>query len=221
LEQLTVNLYAHFLSNTGLSMIKNTHYFPIYERHFAPWVGRPVTMLEIGTGEGGSSKMWKMYFGPYARIVSIDIRSGCAALAEEQIFVRIGDQSDRKFLSSVLAEFGPPDIVMDDGSHIMEHVFASFDFIYPRMGPYGVYLVEDLNTAYWPSRGGGLRAAGSFIERAKGLVDELNARHTEGVQPETTFSRTTTSIHFYDMVVVFERAPYLNRELLTIPAQSS
>jgi hypothetical protein len=216
MEHQIMSLYSYFLLNTGPGIIKNMHYFPIYERHFEPWVGRPVTVLEIGTGNGGSSRMWKMHFGPYSRIISIDVRPECATFAEDQIFIRIGDQSDDRFLSSLLDEFGPPDIVIDDGSHMMSDVSSSFDFLYPRMAPYGVYLVEDLNTAYWPSHGGGLHASESFVERSKALIDELNARNTAGAQPETLFSRTTTSIHFYDMVIVFERAPYINKELRLI-----
>lgn len=35
-----MSLLSHFLSNTGRPIHKNMHYFPIYERHFAPFVGR-------------------------------------------------------------------------------------------------------------------------------------------------------------------------------------
>ena len=122
--------------------------------------------------------------------------------------MRIGDQADEGFLRAVVDEFGVPDVVLDDGSHVMAHIEASFRCLYPLVDRNGIYLVEDLHTAYWDEYGGGLRRTGSFIERCKGLVDELNAEHTRGALEETAFSRTTLSMHFYDSVVVFEKGSY-------------
>jgi cephalosporin hydroxylase len=128
-----MNLYQYFLDNRGSIIHKSAHYFPIYERHFGPYVGRPLTMIEIGTGRGGSAKMWARYFGPFARVVSIDVDPACRAFEDDQVRVRIGDQSDEAFLASVLGEFGAPDIVVDDGSHMMSHMIRTFEFLYPRI----------------------------------------------------------------------------------------
>lgn len=211
-----MNLYDYFLRQTGRRIIKNVHYFPIYERHFARYVGRSVLMYEIGTGDGGSAEMWKHYFGPLAHIVTIDIRD-CSEIAQSQISVRTGSQSDPGFLKSIVAEFGPPDIVLDDGSHIMSDINASFDVLFPALRRDGIYLVEDLNTAYWPHTGGGLKDPRSFIERAKNLVDEMNAG-TSGAMEPTVFGQKTFSISFYDLVVVIERAAFVNKEMLHLPA---
>jgi hypothetical protein len=155
--------------------------------------------------------MWKRYFGPFAQIVGLDILETCKEFEEDQIAVRIGDQSDAGFLDSVLAEFGAPDIILDDGSHKMEHIRMSFAHLYPRMSTSGVYMVEDLHTAYWPEYGGGLRKEGSFIELCKDLLDELNADHTREALAPTDFTRSTLSLHFYDSVVVFERGRHLKK----------
>ena len=96
-------------------------------------------------------------------------------------------------------------------SHIMSHISASFNFLYPRMSKNGVYMVEDLHTAYWDEYEGGLSRAGSFIEQAKRLIDELNADHSRGAVQISEFSRTTMSMHFYDSVVAFERGRHLNK----------
>jgi hypothetical protein len=201
-------LWDLFLDNTGRVIHKWTHYFPIYERHFHRYVGRPLVFLEIGCGKGGSLQMWKKYFGPHARIVGIDIVPECKQFEESQIHVRIGNQSDARFLGSIVDEFGAPDIVLDDGSHVMADILASFNFLYPRTERRGIYMVEDLHTAYWEEYGGGLSREGTFIEKCKALVDELNADHSRGSVPASDFSQTTLSMHFYDSVVVFERGTY-------------
>jgi hypothetical protein len=206
-----VTLWSDFLTNDKRIIHKWKHYFPIYERHFKDFVNKPITFVEIGCGLGGSLQMWKRYFGPHARIVGIDINPACKSFEEDQIDVRIGDQSDEKFLRGLIDELGAPDIVLDDGSHMMSHLTASFRFLYPQMAKNGIYLVEDLHTAYWDEFEGGLRKPSTFVELCKGLVDELNADHSREALPPTDFTRTTLSMHFYDSVVVFERGTHTKK----------
>ena len=201
-----MTLWSLFQNNTSRPIHKWNHYFPVYESHFARYVNRPLVFLEIGCGNGGSLKMWKNYFGPFAQIVGIDINSECKQFEEDQIAVRIGDQSDEKFLESVCQEFGEFDIVLDDGSHVMEYIKATFSFLYPNLSKNGIYMVEDLHTAYWNEFGGGVRSSSSFIEFAKDCVDQLNIQHTRGKLDPTPISKSTQSIHFYDSMVVFEKA---------------
>lgn len=212
-----MGLWAEFLNHKGLTINKWKHYFPAYERHFARYVNRPMTFLEIGCGRGGSLQLWKKYFGPHAQIVGIDMRPACRAFEEDQIAVRIGAQQDTEFLAAVIQEFGTPDIVLDDGSHVMEHVVATFRYLYPKTADDGVYLVEDLHTAYWAEYGGGLRQPGSFIELCKHLLDELNADWSRGALPATDFTRSTQSMHFYDSIAAFERGRTLTKDAPMIP----
>jgi hypothetical protein len=206
-----LNLWSSFLTNDGRLIHKWKHYFPIYERHFRDFVYKPVTFIEIGCGRGGSLQMWKRYFGPHARIVGIDILPECKEFEEDQIEIRIGAQQDRQFLENVIAEFGAPDIVLDDGSHVMSHVIASFQFLYPRVAKNGIYMVEDLHTAYWEEYEGGLRKPTTFIELSKNLLDELNADDSRGALVPTEFTRTTLSMHFYDSVTVFEKGVHTKK----------
>jgi SAM-dependent methyltransferase len=200
-----LTLWSEFVNNKQRTIHKWKHYFPAYEAHFCRFVNRPSVFLEIGCGRGGSAQMWKRYFGPHAQIVGIDINPECKVFEEDQIQIRIGSQSDSAFLQSVLDEFGTPDIVLDDGSHQMSHVVETFRFLYPRTSPTGVYMVEDLHTAYWDEYGGGLKREGSFIELSKNLIDELNADWTRAALAPTNFTRSTLSMHFYDSIAVFER----------------
>jgi len=167
--------------------------------------------------------MWKHYFGPAAQIVSIDIRPECHEFADEQVAVRIGDQSDAVFLGALIDEFGAPDIVLDDGSHQMDHVNATFDYLYPRLQRDALYLVEDTHTAYWPAYGGGLGKPGTFIERMKALIDEMHADNPnhramaeEDIQGSAV-SRMTRALHFYDSMVVIEKGAFLTKQARSIP----
>ena len=93
-----MSLWSEFLTHEGRPVYKWTHYLPIYQRHFAAFVNRPITFIEIGVWKGGSLQLWKRYFGPFAQIVGIDIDPACKAMEEDQVAVRIGDQSDPAFL---------------------------------------------------------------------------------------------------------------------------
>jgi hypothetical protein len=200
-----MTLWQDFLTNEGKIIHKSVHYFPIYERHFAPWRNRSLTFLEIGVSAGGSLQMWQRYFGPLCKVVGIDIMPQCKQHEAPGIFVRIGDQSDPAFLASLIGEFGVPDVVLDDGSHRMAHIQQTFDYLYPRMGKNAVYMVEDLHTCYWPDWGGGINEPGAFTNICKGLIDRLNADYSGGAIESNWFTKQTFGMAFYDSVAVFEK----------------
>ena len=212
-----MNSWNIFLRNEKRAIHKWKHYFPIYDSHLKRYENRPCLLVEIGCGEGGSLQLWKSLLGPHAQIVGIDIRPECKNFEEDNISIRIGDQADPSFLQSILSEFGQPDIIIDDGSHIMSHIHSSFNYLYPRMSSSGLYLVEDLHTAYWAEFEGGLRKPGSFIETIKSLIDELHADYCVGLHP-TDFTHTTLSMHLYDSVCVFERGRVLSKNAPRIGA---
>ena len=57
-------------------------------------------------------------------------------------------------MKSVVDEMGGLDIVIDDGSHINQHVIESFQILFPHLSRRGFYWIEDLHTSYWPRWGG-------------------------------------------------------------------
>jgi hypothetical protein len=137
-----VNIWQDFKNNNQKEIDKWLHYFPVYERHFSDWRNKTLVFWEIGVQSGGSLQMWQRFFGPYAIIIGIDIDPECAKHSEENIIVRIGNQSDKAFLQSVVDDFGPPDIILDDGSHIMSDILETFMYMYPLLSKNGLYMVE-------------------------------------------------------------------------------
>lgn len=201
-------LEQYFRSNRKRRIHKWLHYFEVYHRHFERFRGKPVTVLEFGVNQGGSLQMWRSYFGRRARIYGVDIDPRCRRLAGRRMKILIGDQEDRDFLRSVVAETGPIDVVIEDGGHHMGQQIATFEEVYPHVRDGGVFLIEDLHTSYWKAYGGGYRKPGTFMEYAKSLTDQLNAWHSKERDQLAVddFTRTTRSMHFYDSIIVFEKA---------------
>ena len=194
---------AHRHNKSNL-LNKFSHYFPIYEKEFSEWKNKSVTILEIGVSQGGSLQMWRRFFGPFSKIIGIDINSRYKKLEEEGIYIRIGDQSDVKFLETIISEFGVPDIIIDDGSHIMDHVIKSFEFLYPKLSKNGIYVVEDLHTAYNKKFGGGLESTNNFVNISKDFIDQLYALYSKDLTPDF-ITYNTLGISFYNSMIFFKR----------------
>ena len=194
-------------------------YTPHYEFHFAPIQRKRLTILEIGIGGyenrykgGGSLRMWKSYF-PGSRIYGIDLFDK-SELDERRIKTFRGDQTDETFLRDVvLAETGPPDIIIDDGSHINSHVITTFRILFPHLAEKGIYVVEDTQTSYWENVldvdwGGStdLDAVHTSMNFFKSLIDGLN--HEEFAAPirdPDYFDRHIVAMHFYHNLIFIEK----------------
>jgi hypothetical protein len=191
-----------------------------YERHFSRLRTKPIRLLEIGIGGyqyedmgGESLRMWQRYF-PRGLVYGLDIFPKPGVHGPRMQALQ-GDQSDPQFLDELGRQLGPFDIVIDDGSHINDHVKTSFGSLFPHVRPGGLYVIEDLQTAYWPGYGGDdqdLVNADTSIRMLKALVDGLNHRElpkNNGKAPSYT-DQHVVGLHFYHNLVVIEKG--LNTE---------
>lgn len=192
-----------------------------YERHFADIRRRRLNILEIGIGggrhpdRGGESlRMWRDYF-PNSMIYGLDIHDK-RRHESRRIRVFQGDQNDPVFLARVAGEIGDLDIVIDDGSHVNEHMITSFRSLFPRVVDGGIYAIEDLSTAYWPEYGGEwerLNNDFTAVAMLKRLVDGLHYSKIPNYIPEE-FDGSVKSIHFHHsiaFVIKGENKPRLSR----------
>ena len=207
-------LHKYFLSNSVKRLHKWLHYFDIYERHFSRFRGKGPVMIEIGVFGGGSLAMWREFFGKDSKIIGIDINPECKAHESDGVEVFIGSQDDPALIEQIFKKYPWVDIVLDDGSHMMQHMVSSFELMYERIQPNGIYMVEDMHTCYWPEYGGGLNLQNTFMEYTKNKLDALNAVHTRDELPVSTFTKSTDYIACYDSVVVFERRPQGERQAI-------
>jgi len=192
-------------SNAGVSVHKWHHYIPLYDRYFSPWRGKAVRFLEIGVNKGSSLQMWRRYFGDAAVIFGIDINPSCAQYDGQAGQVRIGSQTDVAFLDSVVEEMGGIDIVLDDGSHQMAHVRATLAALFPKLANEGLYMIEDLHTAYFPSFGGGFREKANIFNLARKLIDDMHRWYHRKGLAVPALGGAFTGIHIHDSIMVIEK----------------
>jgi Methyltransferase domain len=203
--QPPTDLHRAFFTRSKRPAHKWRQYLEVYDRHLSIYRNRPFFLLEIGVMDGGSLEMWRRYFGADATIVGIDINPECANRVDHPNQVRIGSQDDRDFLHKIVKEFGAPDVVLDDGSHIATHQRASFEILFPKLKDDGLYIIEDLHTAYWGGEWeGGFRRKGTAMELVKQMMDDMHSwYHQErAMTPARDF---IDGIHVYDSIVVLQK----------------
>lgn len=207
------DLQKYFEANTGRLVHKWMHYFEVYDRHFSRFRGTDVHVLEFGVSQGGSLDMWRDYFGPNCKLFGADINPLCKTLERDNTRIFIGDQEDRRFLRSLAVQIPRIDILIDDGGHTMGQQIATFEELFGKISAHGVYLCEDIHTAYWKRWGGGYRRRGTFVEYAKGFIDRIHAWHSESADLQVDdFTRSAHSLHWYDSILVIEKRPMVPPE---------
>lgn len=117
-------------------------------------IGYPETMMStlarIGVTEyttGASLFMWQEYF-PNAEIFALD--------NNREIFVNEGrirsfycDQADEASFQEAIVNVGKDfDLIVEDGSHILEHQLRTARLLMPLLKPGGIYIMEDVGPPF-------------------------------------------------------------------------
>jgi hypothetical protein len=172
--------------------LKWRHYFPIYERHLARFVGCEVHVVEVGIFSGGSLDMWRGYFGAGARIYGVDIEPACTKYAAERVDVFIGDQGDPAFWEQFLQQVPRVDVLLDDGGHQPHQQIVTLKAMLPALSPGGVYICEDSH--------GSTHAFHSFVD---GLTRRLHSLDLGG--HPSPLQQHVASVHRYPFITVIEK----------------
>lgn len=183
------------------------HYFETYEYFLKKYRNNPIKMLEIGVFRGGSLQMWKEYFKEDSLVVGIDIDPQCKSYEEEGIKICIGSQNDPEFLKAVAKKYGPFDVVLDDGSHQVEHQITSFEVLFPEVRNGGIYICEDIHTSYLPEYNGMFRGKDTFIEYSKNWIDDLHKQHVDKRNQKfiSQYADEIRSCHYYENMVILDK----------------
>lgn len=182
---------------TGRGIDKWLHYFDIYHRHLAKFVGREMSLLEIGVYSGGSLEMWRQYFGGRCRVHGVDLQEACKVYENECTRIFVGDQADPGFWRAFVRDVPHVDVLIDDGGHRVEQQIATLEAMLPRIRPGGVYLCEDIH---------GIQHG--FAAYLHGFAKHLNAiQHgAPGAVIPSPLQRWIGSVHLYPYVAVVERS---------------
>lgn len=139
-----------------------------YEPFLRPMRFANVSVLEIGVLNGSSLAMWSEYFTS-GRIVAIDVEPSAKRFETGRARVEIADQGDIADLVRVATQYGPFDLVLDDGSHFWDHQITSFRYLLPFVKPGRFYILEDLDTSYGSYiaeyQHGATESAARFLQR--------------------------------------------------------
>lgn len=126
-------------------------YYSVYQRYFSEISDDRLKILEIGTYEGVSTKIFSRFF-KNSTIVAIDllIRDIDFSQFENIVYLK-ADQTDEEALLTICNKYAPDgfDIIIDDASHFGFHSLCSFRILFPRLKNGGYYVVEDWGTGYW------------------------------------------------------------------------
>jgi predicted O-methyltransferase YrrM len=120
--------------------------------------------VELGVAFGGSSALMALVAAP-RKLVAVDLKPDRVEALDELIAERgLGerirlhygvDQADREQLAAIIDdELGdePLGLVIDDASHRLDATRASFEALFPRLRPGGLFLIEDWNHQHLLSR---------------------------------------------------------------------
>lgn len=189
------------------------NFAPAYESHLSHLRWKKIRLLEIGVGEEGSKsggaslKTWNDYF-LRAEIIGLDIFDKSFLDSGRMRTIQI-DQSDQVSMDAMAASNGPFDVVIDDGSHMSIDTLRAFFILFNHVAVGGYYVIEDIQTGYWPSYGGTSVAQAfeeNIISWLKTLVDVVNVNEIlwdRHLAKKTGF--VIESVHFYRNIVFIKK----------------
>ena len=152
--------YFLFLNKKFQTPKCSLNYDDYYISFFRGIRKKKLKILEIGIGGheeenylGGSLLVWNSYF-PRSQIYGIDLSKKTLFNRYRRIQTFVVDQSRSDSLDEFAKEYGPFDIIIDDGSHFTDHILTTFNSLYKFLRSEGCYVIEDMGTTYMKSFSG-------------------------------------------------------------------
>jgi hypothetical protein len=153
---------------------KGRYYFDQYERLFEGRLRDLSCIVELGVAEGASLLAWSRVC-PKAVCIGVDrsvpkrledviVRSGL----RDRVRLMLADHNEPDSIASALS--CSPDLLVDDGSHLLETTRACFLSLFESVRPGGWYAIEDWGAGYWEGFGGPDAGVHRFLYE---LVDML------------------------------------------------
>ncbi len=129
---------------------QSKHYYTKwYNFYFLPVRFDNLNILEIGVASGKSLMMWKKYFSN-SNIYGVEIeKSVINKELTKDCKIFIGNQVDKEFLKKVCKKVSLGfDIIIDNGSNFARDQVFTFQYLFNKLNPGGIYIIEDLQKSY-------------------------------------------------------------------------
>jgi hypothetical protein len=107
-------------------------------------------LVEVGigtflnfNGSCGSILAWLEWID--GEVVGFDIHDPTVEIASPRFTFVKGDLGCQADLERLAAASVGADVIIDDGSHLSDHVWRAFDNLYPSVKSGGMYIIEDVH----------------------------------------------------------------------------
>ena len=186
-------------------------FLEIYSNYFKDYKDKEINILEIGIDKGESLKIWRKYF-TRAKICGIDIID--IKFQIEGVDLIKANQTDEKALKEICDKYKGFDIIIDDGGHYSKQIVISLNFLFDYLKDNGLYIVEDLQTSYFPRFGGSrlnLKKKTTSMNYLKSMADSINYEHNnKPFFKSKKFDGMVKYIHFYQNVAILKKGKSVN-----------
>jgi hypothetical protein len=124
-------------------------YIDAYEVLLKPYREKALNILEIGLFSGQSLRMWEQYFS--GKSIGIDCsETPCGGLQDLRPMINEGTHNiiimDGTSKVDIEKHFKGVkfDVIIDDGSHNLEHQLESYKHLKSHLAKGGIYIIEDI-----------------------------------------------------------------------------
>ena len=188
-----------------------TGFLDIYEDYFKDYKDKKIKILEIGVDKGHSLRIWREYFSK-AKICGIDINE--IKFKIDGVDIIKADQSKIKDLTSICKKYKSFDIIIDDGGHHSNQIITSLNFLFDYLNDNGLYVIEDLQTSYFPRFGGSrlnLNHKNTSMNYLKSITDSINYEQNDKPFYETKkFDGQIKFVHFFQNIAIIKKGKSIN-----------
>ena len=132
---------SHLWCSFGSDKTTVHDYSKMYDTELSKFRDSACSLLEIGVFSGCSLAGWRRFLGAEAKILGLDITTDSVIFKGEEILVC--DATNPEAVAALDCR-GNWDIVIDDGSHLIDDQVKTFDLLWPKLNSGGVYVIEDI-----------------------------------------------------------------------------
>ena len=195
-------------SSDRLVLMKDRQLVESYEKLFRS--ARLKRVVELGIWGGGSTIFLERLLKP-EKLLAIDRVEARQSILDHYIerlqiepvvscHYGLSQEQTTRLAALIDTEFGSEgiDLVVDDASHLLEPTRASFNCLFPRLRPSGMYIVEDWAWAHWP---------GHYQEGEWAAREPLTDLIFQALLVVASFRQIVSSVHVEPGLVAIERGP--------------